>query len=126
MVQCAGAIDGSHIPIRPPALNQCNRKGWYSVAVVDHDYLFRDVVVGWPGSVHNARILAHSKLYHKATNQEVLNTKSRRIMGRDIYPFLVSDSAYPLSNWLMKPFSQSAALTNDQKNSTIVFLVHAQ
>ena len=47
--QCAGSIDGSHIPVRPPALNHTdyyNRKGWYSIlvqAVVDHDYLFTDL-----------------------------------------------------------------------------------
>ena len=48
-IQCAGAIDGSHIPVSPPALNHTdyyNRKGWYSIiiqAVVDHRYLFRDM-----------------------------------------------------------------------------------
>ena len=47
--QCAGSIDGSHIPVRPPALNHTdyyNRKGWYSIivqAVVDHNYLFTDL-----------------------------------------------------------------------------------
>jgi hypothetical protein len=32
--QCAGAINGCHIPVTPPALNHSdyyNRKGWYSV-----------------------------------------------------------------------------------------------
>ena len=52
MVQRAGAINGSHVPVTPPALNHTdyyNRKGWYSVliqAVVDHKYLFRDICVG--------------------------------------------------------------------------------
>lgn len=42
--QCAGAIDGSHIPVKGPLLNHTdyyNRKGWYSIiiqAVVDCDY----------------------------------------------------------------------------------------
>ena len=26
-------------------------------AVVDHNNLYRDVVIGWPGSVHDARVL---------------------------------------------------------------------
>lgn len=51
MIQCAGAIDGSHIPVSPPLMNHTdyyNRKGWYSVivqAVVDDRYLFRDICV---------------------------------------------------------------------------------
>ena len=41
--QCVGSIDGSHIPVTPPAMNHTvyyNRKGWYSMlvqAVVDHN-----------------------------------------------------------------------------------------
>ena len=79
MPHCAGAIDGSHIPVKPPALNHTdyhNRKSCYSVvlqAVVDHNYLFRDVMVGWPGSIHDARVLAHSQLYWKVKNGEVVN-----------------------------------------------------
>ena len=59
MIQCVGSIDGSHIPVTPPAINHTdyyNRKGYYSIlqAVVDHNYLFGDICVGWPGSIHNA------------------------------------------------------------------------
>ena len=49
--QCVGAINESHIPISAPELNHTdyyNRKGWYSMAVqaiVDHDYIFRDICV---------------------------------------------------------------------------------
>ena len=69
--QCAGSIDGSHIPVKPPAMNHTcyyNRKRWYSIvlqAIVDHNYLFTDVYVGWPGSVHDACVLANSSIYEK-------------------------------------------------------------
>ena len=52
--QCVGAIDGTHIPVLRPKNNHTdyyNRKGWYSVilhGVVDHQYRFIDIYVGWP------------------------------------------------------------------------------
>ena len=55
-----GAIDGSHIPIRPPFENHenyVNRKSFHSIilqAVCDNELYFTDIYAGWPGSVHNA------------------------------------------------------------------------
>lgn len=100
MIQCAGSVDGCHIPILPPALNHTdyyNRKGWYSIvlqAVVDHDYLFRDTYVGWPGSVHDARILANSTLFRKASSGGMLQGDTVHIHGCDVPIFLIGDSAY--------------------------------
>ena len=37
------------------------------------------------------------------------------IHGCDIPIFLIGDSAYPLSTWLMKPFAHNTALTNSQR-----------
>ena len=57
--QCAGSIDRSHIPVGPRARSHTcyhNRKGWYSVilqVIVNHDYLFTDMYVGCPGSIHD-------------------------------------------------------------------------
>ena len=122
MIQCAGAIDGCHIPVKPPAQNHTdfyNRKGWYSIilqGVVDHNYLFTDVMVGWPGSVHDARVLANSNLYYKAINKKKLNSNHIKILGKDIYPYLLGDSAYPLNTWLMKPFPHNSVLSDSQKS----------
>lgn len=50
--QCVGSIDGSHVPVTPPAMNHTdyyNRKGWYSMlvqAVVDHTGIFRNLNIG--------------------------------------------------------------------------------
>ena len=66
---CAGAVDGTHIRIQAPAedhTDYVNRKNYHCIvmqALVDSRYLFRDVVVGWPGSVHDARVLSNSELY---------------------------------------------------------------
>ena len=65
---CAGAIDRTHVPIRAPTENHSdyvNRKSYHSVvmqAVVNSRCIFRDVVIGWPRSVHDARVLSNSKL----------------------------------------------------------------
>ena len=120
-LQCAGALDGTHIPVRAPAMNHTdyyNRKGWYSIivqGVVDHNYLFRNVYCGWPGSVHDARVLANSSLYHKATSREILQQHSLTILGQNIPAFLVADSAYPLSTWIMKPFPHNSSLSAAQR-----------
>ena len=66
---CAGTIDGTHSPIATPLGNHAayvNRKSFHSIvmeALVDDRYLFRDIVVGWLGSVHDARIFSNSELY---------------------------------------------------------------
>ena len=77
--KCLGAIDGSHIPISAPTNSHTdyyNRKGWHSmIAVVDHEYLFWDICMGWPESVQPAylRILFGilSKCFHKPSLNRV-------------------------------------------------------
>lgn len=84
-----GAIDGCHIRIKAPAEPdaQCyrNRKLFHSIqlqAVCDHKARFIDVFVGFPGSVHDTRILRHSPLYSCGFYPPV-NT------------FLLGDGGYP-------------------------------
>ncbi len=64
-----GAIDGCHIHLKPPATTaQCylNRKLFHSIqlqAITDHLGKFIDIFVGYPGSVHDARVLRNSPVY---------------------------------------------------------------
>ena len=84
-------------------------------AVVDHDYLFRDLCVGWLGSVHDARVLANSTLFKKTTSGELLQGEEVQIIaGQALRMYLMGDSAYPLLPWLIKPFSFSS-LNSQQK-----------
>ena len=71
--KAAGAIDGCHVCIKPPSGpdGHCyrNRKLFSSIvlqAVCDHQGRFIDTYVGWPGSVHDSRVLQHSPLYSRS------------------------------------------------------------
>ncbi|CAJ1057809.1 putative nuclease HARBI1 [Xyrichtys novacula] len=65
----AGSIDGCHVRIVPPGQYEAdffNRKLFHSVqfqAIVDHKGRFLDVHVGFPGSVHDSRVLRCSPVY---------------------------------------------------------------
>lgn len=78
---------------------------WYGVFVFVCVYVFRvcahrcvnargifiDINVGWPGSVHDARVFRNSSLFS---------------LGSSLPPpfFLIADSAYPLYRWILTPF----------------------
>ena len=119
MPQCVGAIDGSHIlEPKDSCTDYYNRKGWYSIilqGVVDHKYRFTDIYIGWPRSVHDARVLAHSSLYEKAIGDKLLPSSSRSIAGESVPLFILGDSAYPLMTWLMKSFPHNCMLSDQQK-----------
>ena len=97
--QCAGSIDGLHIPIQQLAMNHTdyyNQKGFYSMlvqGVVDHSGLFTDLCIGWPGSVDNAHVLANSNIYSKCNSRKLLNGVSLHVNETDIPNYLIGDSA---------------------------------
>ena len=73
--------------------------------VADVSFRFLDISAGYPGSIHDARVLRLSNLYREIEQGNWLNRPTRQISGSEIRPLLVGDSAYPLSVWLMKPFN---------------------
>ena len=114
---CAGAIDGTHVPIQAPLENptdSVNQKSFHSVvmqAYVDARYLFRDVVVGWPGSVHDARVLSNTDLYYRGQQGSLFNDNiTVTLLGREMKPVILGDSAYPLLRWLMKGYPENQHL----------------
>ena len=119
---CAGAIDGTHIPILAPTESHAeyvNRKGYHSIimqAVVDCDYLFRDVVIGWPGSVHDARVFSNSAIFMKGNEQKLFPSDlTEEINGEDVSPLILADPAYPLLPWLIKGYPQNNEAPRHQK-----------
>jgi len=77
--------------------------------LVDANYHFLDICVGWPGSVHDARVFVHSSLYKKITASQLIPDKSEQISSVDVPLYMIGDSSYPMPPWLMKPFSYSTA-----------------
>ena len=119
---CAGAVDGTHIPIHAPHeshTDYVNRKGYHSIimqAVVDYNYLFRDIVVGWPGSVHDARVFTNSSIFKKGNANELFpGYPNRDICGQNMSPVIIADPAYPLLPWLMKPYPVNNATPRIEK-----------
>ena len=76
-------------------------------AVADGKGLFLDFGAGYPGSLHDARVYRNSSLYQRASNKDILIEPVERIGITDIRPYLVGDSAYRISPWLMKPYPEA-------------------
>ena len=83
---------------------------------MDHKYILRNICVGRPRSVHDARVFANSTLYAVAVSGKILRGHTRRILGHDVPVFLIGDSAYLLLTWLMKPFAENTALSGEKKH----------
>ncbi|CAG2231006.1 unnamed protein product [Mytilus edulis] len=102
-----GAVDGTHISIRKPTdhpQSYLNRKKDYSIilqGVCDADMTFIDVFVGWPGSVHDARVYRNSPLEEKVSHLPIES-------------HLLGDGAYPLTNGLITPYRDTGRLANEE------------
>lgn len=94
-----GAIDGTHFilneaPVQDPTAF-FTRKKRYAIqcqGIVDFKGIFINYIIGWPGSVHDARVYANSDFF--------LN-KAKYIEEDD---YVLGDSAYPISPFLITPF----------------------
>ncbi|XP_072148458.1 uncharacterized protein [Setaria viridis] len=96
---CIGAIDGTHIPVTVPLADQpkyIGRHGYPSqnvMAVCDFDMRFTFAVTGWPGSVHDTRVLLDTLLTY-----------------RDQFPhppdgkYYLVDSGYPNRKGFLAPY----------------------
>ena len=94
-----GAIDGTHVimknaPSKDPEV-YFTRKKHYAIhcqGIVNDRGIFISFDIGWPGSVHDARVFRNSSFYKNHSNL---------IQEND---YLLGDSAYPISSFLITPF----------------------
>ena len=111
---CAGVIDGTHIPVSTPQQNHASyikRKSYHSIvmeALVDSNYIFRDIVVGTLGSVHSARVFSNSQLYALGCSGRLFPSELKEeILGQEVHPVILADPAYPMLNWLLKAYPEN-------------------
>ncbi|XP_033725238.1 protein ALP1-like [Pecten maximus] len=104
-----GALDGTRIPISKPRdhpQTYVNRKGFHSIqlqAICRHNMRFSHLYVGYPGSVHDARVLRNLYLWDVG------------LQRCNMQHHVLADGAYPLRRWLLTPFRNNGHLTLREK-----------
>lgn len=118
-----GALDGKHIRIKKPDNEGSmfyNYKGFHSIvllALVDAHCRFIFIDVGCNGRASDAGVFQNSYL------NNCIKDKSINLPENDALPmtnascpyFIISDDAFALDLHLMKPYSRSGYLTQEQK-----------
>ena len=109
---CIGYVDGTKIKLaekqRPDAEAYFSRNHVYSQkaqCVCDHKMQIRYIVLGYPGSVHDARIY----------NNCCLSTKTSEMFSGS--EWLAGDGAYKLTSSLITPFRANATERNLQQRN---------
>lgn len=108
-----GAVDGSHIRLfrkppfyRVPADYWC-RHDFHSIllqGICDYNKVFWSVCARQPGGCHDATHLRSSQIWEQLRRGAALEEPVLNIEGKQVKPYIVGDSAYPLMSFLLKAF----------------------
>lgn len=110
---CLGAMDGKHVVLQAPINSGSefyNYKSQFSIvlfALCDANYNFIYADVGCQGRISDGGVFKHSTLYKKLQMNSLNVPAEKPLPGRNqSVPFVIlGDEAFPLSSYLMKPFS---------------------
>jgi hypothetical protein len=101
---CVGFVDGTPINfVQRPGVDggtYFNRKSRYAMnaqVVCDDRRVIRYVYTGWPGSVHDSRAWKASAVWNRPG---IFFSRKQ---------YLMADTAYALSKWCLKPYTEPAA-----------------
>ena len=112
LANIVGAIDGSHVRITVPSdsaadyFSRYQQHDFIIQAVVNGNKVFTDCACGFPGSMHDAGVLRESAIFRRAEQGDILTAPTIIVGGREITPYILGDSTYPVSPWLMKPYPE--------------------
>ncbi|GBG72974.1 hypothetical protein CBR_g12693 [Chara braunii] len=109
---CHGCIDCTHIYVDKPANangeDYCDRKRQFSVqvqVVVDMNLRVLDVFVGYPGSVHDMRMLHLSSLWERVESGQLFTDPHVMLaFGVRTNGYLLGDNDYPQSERIVVPY----------------------
>lgn len=77
--------------------------------MVDSNYRFVWGTCGFPGNSHDAVIFQSTKLYSDIKEGTFIPQISKDVNGVQVPPVVLGDSAFPLSSWLMKPYTNAVS-----------------
>lgn len=98
-----GTVIKMKAPIVDPESYNCRKKFYaLQLQIVCDNMVLTDVLAGWPGSVHDSRVLRNSELFATSGNK----------FPCDYH--LIGDGGYPLLRWLVTPFRNNGHLLANQ------------
>lgn len=112
---CIGYVDGSDIRLQERPTHKCDPTSYYSrkkeyaiklQAVCDYTLKFRHILVGYPGSVHDARIYNNCRL----------TTHPRDYFSEPEY--VAGDSAYKLTTTVITPFRLNSTVLQSKQRAS--------
>ncbi|GBG79701.1 hypothetical protein CBR_g29965 [Chara braunii] len=124
---CYGAIHCTHIfidkPAGAPSANYYDRKQKFSVqaqVVVDLDLRIMDDHIGYPGSVHDVRVLHNSQLWRRAQAGELFDAPPVSLPHRVVTRgYLLGDNGYPVvCPWIVQPYGEIDQGPNEERFDT--------